>query len=237
MAKNVPFGGALIALLASLSFSAPALALKTSVTYRVSIDGSSAGSWVPRNLVQDIGYACRYIMRWRSSCTIDEFKASANIDCEEARRRYFGTGIMKADDQPCGGEDESGQRVIDFRKNNLHVLGYSVPVDQWLSLEELQAHLYSLPEQPDAIPYLTTYYKERWGFCLEDRKRLALKPGSYRAVIRSRLEAGSMTYGHRVLPSTTGGTDEILFSSYVCHPSMANNESSWSIRTKSSRQP
>ena len=121
-------------------------------------------------------------------------------------------------------EDESGRRVIDFRKSNLHVLGYSVPVDQWLSLEELQAHLYSLPEQPDAIPYLTTYYKERWGFCLEDRKRLALKPGSYRAVIRSRLEAGSMTYGHRVLPSTTGGTDEILFSSYVCHPSMANNE-------------
>lgn len=120
--------------------------------------------------------------------------------------------------------DESGRRVIDFRQHNLHVLGYSVPVDQWFTLDQLQAHLYSLPDQPDAIPYFTTYYKERWGFCIEDRRRKALAPGRYRAVIRSTLEPGSMTYGHRLLPSTTGGTEEVLISSYLCHPSMANNE-------------
>ncbi|MBC7804121.1 MAG: DUF4910 domain-containing protein [Candidatus Parcubacteria bacterium] len=121
-------------------------------------------------------------------------------------------------------EDESGSRVIDFGTHNLHVLGYSVPVDQWLELDELQAHLYSLPAQPDAIPYFTSYYKERWGFCLEDRRRKALRPGRYRAVIRSRLEPGSLTYGHCVLPSTTGSSEEVLISSYLCHPSMANNE-------------
>ena len=120
--------------------------------------------------------------------------------------------------------DERGRRVIDFRQHNLHVLGYSVPVDQWFTLDQLQAHLYSLPDQPDAIPYFTTYYKERWGFCIEDRRRKALAPGRYRAVIRSTLEPGSMTYGHRLLPSTTGGTEEVLISSYLCHPSMANNE-------------
>lgn len=128
-------------------------------------------------------------------------------------------------------EDESGHRVIDFRRNNLHVLGYSVPVDQWFSLDELQAHLYSLPAQPDAIPYFTTYYKERWGFCLEDRRRKALAPGRYRAVIRSVLAPGSLTYGHRLLPATHGGTDEVLISSYLCHPSMANNELSGPLVT------
>jgi len=128
-------------------------------------------------------------------------------------------------------EDESGHRVIDFRRNNLHVLGYSVPVDQWFSLDELQPHLYSLPEQPDAIPYFTTYYKERWGFCLEDRRRKALAPGRYRAVIRSVLAPGSLTYGHRLLPATHGGADEVLISSYLCHPSMANNELSGPLVT------
>ena len=107
MRKNVLLAAALL----GLSLPAPAVALKTSVIYRVSIDGDGAGSWSVRGLVQDIGFACRYIVRWRSGCTIDEFKASANIDCDEAKRRFFNTGIAKADGEPCGGEDESGQRA------------------------------------------------------------------------------------------------------------------------------
>lgn len=118
--------------------------------------------------------------------------------------------------------DPEGKKIIDFHTNNLHVVGYSVPVDRELELNELQKHLHSLPNQPSAIPYITSYYEERWGFCLTDAQRLSLKPGRYRAVIDSSLTDGNLTYADALIP---GETDrEIFLSSYVCHPSMANNE-------------
>jgi len=122
-----------------------------------------------------------------------------------------------------------GEKIIDFSKSNLHVVGYSSPVDKTVTLEELQEHLYSLPEMPDAIPYVTSYYKERWGFCITDLERNKLKPGDYKVYINSKLEKGSLTYGELILPGKS--SEEIFISTYLCHPSMANNELSGPVVT------
>lgn len=122
-----------------------------------------------------------------------------------------------------------GQKICDFKVSNLHVVGYSIPVDQEMSLETLQNHLYSLPNQPDAIPYITSYYQERWGFCITQDEREKLKPGTYKVYIDSELKAGSLTYGELIIPGET--EEEVFLSSYLCHPSMANNELSGPVVT------
>src|SRR4051794_29146381 len=113
-------------------------------------------------------------------------------------------------------------RVVDFADHTLHVLGYSEPIDVVLGLDELQTHLHSLPELPDAIPYVTSYYRRRWGFCLSQRARDALVEGDYHAVIDADLSPGHVEVGEVVIEGETA--DEVLFSTYCCHPSMANNE-------------
>lgn len=119
-------------------------------------------------------------------------------------------------------ENSKGERVIDFKNNNLHVVGYSIPINSYMSLEELQNFLYSIPEQPEAIPYVTSYYNERWGFCLTHNQRLSLEEDTYHVVINSEHKNGSLTYGEILIPGEL--KEEIFLSTYICHPSMANNE-------------
>lgn len=119
-------------------------------------------------------------------------------------------------------EDEAGNRIVDYEANNLHVIGYSTPVDRYVDLEELLNYIRVEDEQPDVIPYVTSYYSPRYGFCMSKRQRDALKPGTYHMVIDSRLFDGVLNYAELLLPGKT--EKEVLLSTYICHPSMANNE-------------
>lgn len=118
--------------------------------------------------------------------------------------------------------DPTGKKICDFSRNNLHLLGYSEPFSGVLSLGELKEHLYSLPEQPDAIPYVTSYYKKRWGFCLSQNELNSLVSGNYEIQIDSELFDGELNYGELILPGKS--KKEVFLSTYICHPSMANNE-------------
>ena len=118
-------------------------------------------------------------------------------------------------------ENDRGERVIDFKDSNLHVLGYSVPVRAKLSLTELKEHLFSLPDHPEWIPYRTSYYQQNWGFCMQHERVRALEEGIYEVVIDASLEAGHLTYGEFVIPGEC--RDEILLSAHICHPSLAND--------------
>jgi aminopeptidase-like protein len=117
--------------------------------------------------------------------------------------------------------DDRGQRVIDFQVSNLHVLNYSIPVRRQLTLEELRPHLHTLPDHPSWVPYRTSYYAENWSFCLSQDALDRLPPGEYEAVVDSTLADGSLTYGECVLPGAS--EEEVLISSHVCHPSLAND--------------
>jgi aminopeptidase-like protein len=118
-------------------------------------------------------------------------------------------------------KDAAGKRVVDFRCHNLHVLNYSVPVYRTMPLAELRAHLFTLPETPDWVPYRTSYYRETWGFCLSQRQLDRMVDGEYEVRIDSTLEAGNLTYGEYKVAGTTD--EEVLFSCHACHPSLCND--------------
>ena len=116
----------------------------------------------------------------------------------------------------------SGQKICDFSANNLHLLGYSTPFEGEVNLEDLKQHLHTLSDQPDAIPYITSYYKERWGFCLSQKQFDKLKDGKYYVRIDTKLFDGVLNFGEYLIKGKS--PKEVFISTYVCHPSMANNE-------------
>ena len=120
--------------------------------------------------------------------------------------------------------DPEGRRVVDFRAHNLHILNYSEPVRVALALEELKQRLFSIPAHQNWIPYRTSYYRRQWGFCLSQRALESLRPGKYQAVVDSSLAPGSLTYAECVLPGRS--KQEVLFFTHICHPSLANDNTS-----------
>lgn len=118
-------------------------------------------------------------------------------------------------------KNSRGKKIVDFTASNLHVVNYSVPVHQTVSLQTLKEHLFTLPDYPDWIPYRTSYYKETWGFCLPHRQYLALEDEEYEVCIDASLVAGHLTYGEFVIPGET--SDEVLISCHACHPSLVND--------------
>ena len=129
--------------------------------------------------------------------------------------------------------DKNNNKIIDFKKNNLHLVGYSIPIKKYVSKKELVQNLYFLKNQPNAIPYVTSYYKKRWGFCLSYSQykkfdKMYLSKDRFQIVIKSNLnKKGNLNYGELILKGKS--KKEILISTYICHPSMANNELSGPI--------
>jgi aminopeptidase-like protein len=118
-------------------------------------------------------------------------------------------------------KNADGERVVDFQRSNLHVVGYSVPIHQVMTLDELRPHLFTDEAHPDWIPYRTSYYKETWGFCLSQRQLQAMRDGHYEVCIESSLRPGHLTYGELLLHGATH--DEVLISCHACHPSLCND--------------
>ena len=126
-------------------------------------------------------------------------------------------------------KDSRGEKIVDFKSSNLHLLNYSTPIQEVMPLSMLRSHLFSIPEHPDLIPYRTSYYAENWGFCLRHKTLEELEEGDYEVVIDSSLEDGHLTYGEFYLPGET--EDEVLLSCHSCHPSLCNDNLSGMVLT------
>jgi len=175
-------------------------------------------------LMAELYPVCRSITGEGFRSTLDTLAAHVDLDVHEVpsgTQAFDWTVPREWNVTDAYVEGPAGERVIDFRASNLHVMSYSVPVDARMPLSELRAHLHTLPEHPDWIPYRTSYYADNWGFCLSQRQLDALPEGEYHVVVDSSLTEGALTYGECLVPGATD--DEVLVSCHACHPSLCND--------------
>lgn len=178
-------------------------------------------------LVAEIFPICRSITGNGVRRTLDRLKRHIDLTIHEVPTRtpvYDWTVPREWNVRDAYVKNAKGERVIDMRKSNLHVLGYSIPIHARMSLGKLKEHLFTLPDQPDLIPYRTSYYHEAWGFCLSHNQMLQLLEGEYEVCIDSSLEDGYLTYGELFCRGKSD--EEVLLSAHICHPSLANDNCS-----------
>lgn len=184
---------------------------------------SDAGLWMYR-FIEELYPICRSITGEGTRETLRRIALHVPIEIHEVPTgtKAFDWTIPKEwNIRDAYVRNGAGERVVDFRKSNLHVLNYSIPYRGKVSRETLREHLFTLPDQPDLIPYRTSYYREEWGFCVSQRQAEALQDPEYEVCIDADLKDGSLTYGECHIPGETD--QEVLFSCHICHPSLCND--------------
>jgi len=190
---------------------------------RIETNGGDAGAWM-HALLRRLYPICRSLAGPGNRQTLRILGETMPLEVTElpTGTKVF-DWIVPDEWAPRSGEitGPDGREYARFSDHNLHLVSHSEPVDIELERDALLEHVYSLPAHPDIVPYVTRYYQRGWGFCMTDSERSALPPGRYRARIDADLKPGALSYGEAVLP---GESDrEILVSTYICHPSMAND--------------
>jgi len=188
-----------------------------------SIDFAAAGNQMYQ-LVSDLFPVCRSITGNGVRDTLNKIRSVIPLEIREvpSGMRVFDWEVPKEwNIEDAWVKDSKGNKIIDFKKSNLHVLNYSVPIREKVSLRVLKEHLHTLPDHPDWIPYRTSYYQRNWGFCLSHKQFADLKDESYEVFIDSSLADGSLTFGEFYLKGAH--SDEVLISTHICHPSLCND--------------
>ena len=199
---------------------------------RSTLESSSLGDEI-YSLIRELYPICRSITGEGFRETLARIRKEIPLDVYEvpSGTRVFDWTVPKEwNIRDAYVKNSRGERIIDFKRHNLHVVNYSVPVHRKMSLAELRTHLHTLPDQPDWIPYRTSYYKESWGFCLSHNQLQTMREDEYEVCIDSALENGFLTYGECYLPGENSA--EVLISCHACHPSLCNdNLSSVAVAT------
>ena len=188
-----------------------------------SIDFAAAGHQMYQ-LVSELYPICRSITGNGVRETLSKIKSIIPLEVKEVASgtRVFDWKVPKEwNIEDAWVKNSKGDKIIDFKQSNLHVLNYSVPIRKTVDLNELKAHLYTLPDKPEWVPYRTSYYQENWGFCMSHNQFAELKDGAYEVCIDSSLTDGALTFGEFFIKGTN--SDEVLISTHICHPSLCND--------------
>ena len=197
---------------------------KTKLKKRIGSIDFAAASTQMYQLVSELYPICRSITGNGVRETLTKIKTVIPLEVKEvpSGTQVFDWKVPKEwNIEDAWVKNSKGNKIIDFKKSNLHVLNYSVPIRKKADLNELKEHLFTIPDHPDWIPYRTSYYQENWGFCISHNQFAGLKDESYDVLIDSSLTDGALTFGEFYLKGAS--SDEVLISTHICHPSLCND--------------